>query len=483
MVTTNANPEVARKSWILSLTRTFDAPRRLVWDAWTTREHLMRWFCPKDFSVLSFETDLRVGGKWRSVMRGPDGSQYIHFGTYRELSAPKRMIFTHAWEQNHQEPSADTVITVTLTEHDGRTTMTFEQVGLATQASRDSHGGGWSEAFDNLAVHVLAEGDDADRTLVISRVFHAPRELVWQAYTDAEHLAQWYGPRGFTARIDKNDLRPGGQWRYIMIGSDGIEYPSEGVFREVVPMQRLVTTDGFGDGYHNDKPGDLPQGMIVTITFEDLDYQPVNPGRHESLGDSSPQTRLTVRITHPTAEDRRKHEAMGVVTGFHSMLDCLDDHLLSLDDDRQIVVSRVIDAPADVVFDAWSKPEAITHWWGPRGFTTTTHHMDFRTGGSWRFTMHGPDGTDYTNRIDYDEVHRPLRITYRHTGEGAHDAVQFHSTVTFVSKEGKTHLTLRMLFPSAALRDQVATKYGAVEGGHATLARLAEHLDGPNTST
>ncbi len=344
MAPTTAKPEATEKQWTLSLSRTFDAPLRLVWDACTCREHLLRWFCPKDFSVLSFEADVREGGKWRSVMRGPDGSEYVHFGTYHEISAPHRLVFTHAWEQNHQEPTADTTITVTLAQHGQQTTMHFEQVGLATEASRDSHGGGWGEAFDNLAAHVQAGGDDATRTLVISRIFHAPRELVWNAYTQAEQLAQWYGPRGFSARIEENDLRPGGKWRYIMIGADGTEYPSEGVFSEVVPMHRLVTTDGFGDDYKADQPDDLPQGMVVTLTFEDLDYLPINPGRHEPLNDSQPKTRLTVRIEHPTAEDRRKHEAMGVVAGFHCMLDCLDDHLLAQDDARQIVVSRVFDA-------------------------------------------------------------------------------------------------------------------------------------------
>lgn len=477
MASTTASPSAADAAWTLSLSRTFDAPRQLVWDAWTHREHLMRWFCPKDFSVLSFDADVREGGSWRSVMRGPDGSEYVHFGTYRELDAPQRIVLTHAWEQNHQEPPADTVITVTFAEHGGRTTMTFEQVGLATEASRDSHAGGWGEAFDNLAAHVHAAGDDAERTLVISRVFHAPRKLVWEAYTQSEHLAKWYGPRGMSARIEKNDLRPGGQWRYIMIGPDGAEYPSEGVFREVVPMERIVTTDGFGDDHGFPDPDALPKGMIVTITFEDLDYLPVNPGRHDSRSDAAPKTRLTVRIEHPTAEERRKHEGFGVVAGFHSMLDCLDDHLLAQDDDRQIVVSREFDAPADMVFDAWSRPEVITHWWGPRGFSTTTHHMDFRTGGSWRFTMHGPDGADYPNHIEYDEVHRPLRIAYRHAGEGEHDAVRFHSTVTFVGRGGKTHLTLRMVFATAAARDEVATKYGAVEGARDTLARLAEIVE------
>ncbi|NJL31235.1 MAG: SRPBCC domain-containing protein [Phycisphaerales bacterium] len=176
MARTTLNPQAVDKQWTLTISRTFDAPIQLVWDAWTCREHLTRWFCPKDFSVLSFESDLREGGQWRSVMRGPDGSEYIHFGTFREIMSPHRLVLTHAWEQNHQEPTAETVITVTLVENGGRTTMSFEQIGLATEASRDSHGGGWGEAFDNLAAHVKVDGDDAQRILVINRVFHAPRE-------------------------------------------------------------------------------------------------------------------------------------------------------------------------------------------------------------------------------------------------------------------------------------------------------------------
>jgi uncharacterized protein YndB with AHSA1/START domain len=82
--------------------------------------------------------------------------------------------------------------------------------------------------------------------------------------------------------------------------------------------------------------------------------------------------------------------------------------------DREIVLTRVFDAPPETVFEAFTDPERVVHWWGPQGFATTVHEMDVRPGGEWRFTMHGPDGWDYRNRIVYLEVARPERIVYKH---------------------------------------------------------------------
>ena len=155
------------------------------------------------------------------------------------------------------------------------------------------------------------QSDRADCTLVITRVFNAPRDLVWQAWTDPAHIAQWWGPEGFTTRVEEMDLRPGGQSRYVMVGPDGAEYPAQGVFREVVPPERIVSTDEFGEGYEQMTDIDLPQGMVITVLFEDLGHQ----------------TKLTLEIEHPTVEDLRKHEDMGVVAGWNSTLDCLAEHL------------------------------------------------------------------------------------------------------------------------------------------------------------
>jgi uncharacterized protein YndB with AHSA1/START domain len=147
--------------------------------------------------------------------------------------------------------------------------------------------------------------------------------------------------------------------------------------------------------------------------------------------------------------------------------------------DREIVLSRLFDAPREVVWEAWTDPEQVVKWWGPRGFTTTIAKMDVRPGGEWRHTMHGPDGTDYPNRSRFLEVVKPERLVYAHAGgTKGRPGVQFQSTWTFEARGAKTRLTLRMVFPTAQARDVIVKEYGAVEGGKETLGRLAEHLAG-----
>lgn len=153
----------------------------------------------------------------------------------------------------------------------------------------------------------------SDREIRITRVFDAPRELVWKAWTESEHVAAWWGPRGFSTRVEELDLRPGGRSRYVMIDAQGKEYPVEGVFREVVPFERIVTTDEFGEDYEH-AGGYLPSGIVLTCLFEAFGQR----------------TRLTLRIVHPTVEDRVKHEELGVIPGWGSSLDCLEEHLAEL---------------------------------------------------------------------------------------------------------------------------------------------------------
>ena len=143
--------------------------------------------------------------------------------------------------------------------------------------------------------------------------------------------------------------------------------------------------------------------------------------------------------------------------------------------DREIVIRRVFDAPRELVFEAWTDPEQVVQWWGPRGFTTTIQEMDVRPGGVWRFVMHGPNGTNYDNKVVFVEVVKPERLVYDHGPGDESDSPQFHVTVTFEEEGGRTRLTLRLVFASAAERDS-AVEFGALEGGNQTLERLAEHL-------
>lgn len=153
---------------------------------------------------------------------------------------------------------------------------------------------------------------------------------------------------------------------------------------------------------------------------------------------------------------------------------------------REIRLSRAYDAPREVVWDAWTDPEQVVQWWGPNGFTTTTLEIDVRAGGRWRYIMHGPDGVDYPNLQEYDDVVRPERIAGRHSDDIESTArvvsatlgsnLVFHSAVTFEDRDGKTEVTLVSVFASAEVRDRMIAEWGVIEGGEQTLARLAEHL-------
>jgi uncharacterized protein YndB with AHSA1/START domain len=145
-------------------------------------------------------------------------------------------------------------------------------------------------------------------------------------------------------------------------------------------------------------------------------------------------------------------------------------------DPRTIIGSRVFDAPRELVWKVWTDPKHLAQWWGPDGFSTTTSAYDARPGGMWRFVMHGPDGREYQNRITFDEIVKPERLVYHHGGGDDVEPVQFKTTVTFEDLGGKTRVTMRGVFPSAAERDRVIKEYGADKGLVQTLARLGEHL-------
>jgi uncharacterized protein YndB with AHSA1/START domain len=145
-------------------------------------------------------------------------------------------------------------------------------------------------------------------------------------------------------------------------------------------------------------------------------------------------------------------------------------------DPKVMIATRVLDAEPALVFAAWTEPRHLAAWWGPDGFSLTTHTFDFRPGGNWRFVMHGPDGRDYPNRVTFDEIVPPERIAYHHGGGDDVEPVQFRTLVTFEDIGGKTRLTLRATFPSAEERDRVIREYGADKGAEQTLARLGDYV-------
>jgi len=266
----------------------------------------------------------------------------------------------------------------------------------------------------------------ADREILITRVFDAPRELVFDAFLDPEHIGEWWGPAGFRITTQSMDVRPGGEWRFVMHGPDGTDYPNRIVYRRIDRPHLLVTV-------HVDKLG---RDIFET---------------RAQFTEEGGKTRLEFLSTFPTKEARdlvvRHHNAIeGGTQNLARLTNYLEKATEAPRSDVEIVNRRTIDAPVATLFEAFRDPALLASWWGPNDFTNTFHEFDFRSGGHWRYTMHGPDGTDYHNESDVVEVVKNTRILLHHL-QPMH---RFHLAITFERRGAATDVMWRMTFESAA---------------------------------
>jgi uncharacterized protein YndB with AHSA1/START domain len=451
------------------ISRVFDAPRGLVFRAWTEPERLMEWWGPKGFTMRAARVDLRPGGVFHYGLEGPDGSTMWGRWIFREVSAPQRLVFVVAFSDEHggqtrhplhAEWPLELLSTVTFAEAGGKTTVTVAWTpfgGTARERAtfdtgRDSMQQGWAGTLSQLDEYLL--------DFVVTRVVDAPREVVFRAWTEPAHVKQWWGPAAFSTPVCEMDVRPGGAYRLVMRSPEGVDYPMAGVYREVIPPERIVYTIDFSEHpaeWHRQlaalregaaAPAESP---LVTVTFE-------AQGR---------RTRLTVRMRFGSASERSAFLRMGMKEGWGQSLERLETEVGQMG--RSITSTRVLDAPREHVFEAWTEPAHLAKWWGPKGFTNTFHEFDPRPGGAWRFVMHGPNGADYPNHSVFREIVKPERIVFDHVS-----GPRFNVTATFDDLGGKTRLVWRMLFETGAELEKV--KSFAVEANEQNLDRLAEHL-------
>jgi uncharacterized protein YndB with AHSA1/START domain len=297
-----------------------------------------------------------------------------------------------------------------------------------------------------------AAGTQLKREIVLTRVFDAPRSLVFKAWTDVKQLARWWGPHGFTNPVCEIDVRPGGALRIVMRGPDGVDYPMKGVFREVVEPERLVFTNIVVD--HDGKH--LAEGL-TTVTFAE----------HEGKTKLTLQTGMVVLVAQaaPMLE--------GMEAGWTQSLERLAE-LVTKAAERELTLTRIFDAPRSLVFKCWTEPKHLEHWQGaPRGFVVTTHEMDIRPGGAFRLCMRSPEGTDHWLQGNYLAIVEPERLVFTHTWLDAEGKPGQETlvTITFTEREEKTELLLVQTgFKS------VESRNGHKDGWTSTLDCLAEYL-------
>ncbi|HTR19874.1 MAG TPA: SRPBCC domain-containing protein [Gemmatimonadales bacterium] len=312
--------------------------------------------------------------------------------------------------------------------------------------------------------------------LVITRVFDAPPELVWKAWTDPEHFQRWWGPRDFTAPVCRIDLRVGGRYHWCMRGPDGKDFWTTGVYREIVPLQRLVYTDSFADAAGNALPpsaygftADWPAEQLVTVT----------------LAPEGSGTRMTLRHAGLPGGMHREMAGAGWSQSFDKLAASLapasqspergSNLTVTLPSDTEIVMTRWFNAPRRLVFEAHSSCEHLKHWWGPRRYAIVSCEMDFRPGGAWRVVHRGKDGREFGFRGHLKEIVAPERIVRTFEFEGAPGHIS-QETLTLAEYGGGTTLVVRSVFTNKADRDAML-KSGMEDGAKETLDRLGEYLE------
>ena len=480
----------------LVLTRIFDAPRRLVFRAWTQPEHVAQWWGPHEFTNPVCELDVRASGAIRIDMRGPDGTVHPMTGIYREVVEPERLVFTSAALDGSGRPLFEVLHTVTFAERGGRTTVRVQsRVLMTTPAGAPYLAGmeaGWSQSLERLGEHlvstrgtsggVMIAGTDrvastADREIVISRDFDAPRELVWEAWTTPEHVVQWWGPRGFTTTIETMDVRPGGVWKHVMHGPDGTDYPNKSMFTEVVKAERIAYSHGGG------RTGARGVSFEATWTFDALDRG---------------ATSVTLRQIFRTAKERdRIVKEYGAIEGGRQTLERLDEHLRTVagstpavGSGRDFVITRVLDAPRELVFKAWTQPERMREWWGPKGFSMLSLKLDLRPGGTLHYGMRAPNGSEMWGKFVYREIAAPERIVFVNSFSDEKGGLTRHplspswpreilTTLTFTEHEGKTTLRLQGRPMNATEEERKVFEAGFTsmqQGFGGTLDQLAAYL-------
>lgn len=274
----------------LVTTHIFDAPRELVWKAWTDPKLIPRWWGPSRYTTTVEKMDVRPGGTWRFVQRDAEGNVFGFHGEYKEVVPPKRIVDTFEFEGM---PGHILIETATFEEIDGQTKVTQKSVFETAEDLEGMLASGMEEGARETMerfTELLAEmkkGSAHTKTeprkrsakkneLVITRVFGAPPERIWKAWTDPREAKKWWGPKGFTTPFFSLDLRVGGIFRYCMRSPEGKDYWGTGVVREIVPKKRIVYTDSFSDEKGNVVPAtyygmgaDLPREMLVTLTLDE----------------------------------------------------------------------------------------------------------------------------------------------------------------------------------------------------------------------
>lgn len=294
----------------------------------------------------------------------------------------------------------------------------------------------------------------APNEIRIVRMYDAPLQAVWDAWTDPAQVALWWGPRGFTITTHSKDLRVGGHWTYTMHGPDGTDYPNSTLYHEVEPLRKLV--------YDHGGNADRPPLFRVTVLFDEVDGK-TRMDMTMALADAETAAQTRTFIRHANGE---------------STWDRLAEYLgKRLEDEEKFVINRSFEAPQDVVFDMWTTPEHLARWLPPAGMEMRFLRADIRPGGGSFYCMSNPMITMY-GRAQYEEIQRPKLLVYTQQFCDEHENISRHPMAPTWPETMRTKVEFNAEGPN---RTRVTVTWDVA--GKATAEELAVFLEHRSSMT
>lgn len=303
------------------ITRIYDAPIKMVWEAWTDPKQVALWWGPRGFTLTTHSKELKPGGQWKYTMHGPDGVDYPNITTYYEVEKYSHLVYDHG---GNEERKALFHVTVNFTDLKGQTkmemTMALPTPEEAEKTKKFIKAAGGNSTWDRLAEYLEKESTGKDN-FVINRSFNAPIEKVFDMWVNPQHFTQWLAPTGMSMEFNKAEIIEGGRCFYKMSNNQGLIFYGQINYLKIQPPNHIVYTQQFSDEKgnlsHHPMMPTWPETMLTTVLFS---------------SEENSQTRVTVtwapqgNISIAELEAFIK-ERNGMTQGWSGSFDKLEDYL------------------------------------------------------------------------------------------------------------------------------------------------------------
>ncbi len=460
--TTKTSGKRVNSAKAFTIERTFKATPERMWALWTTKRGVESWWGPEGFATKVHALDLRPGGAFDFEMTATASEQVAAMkelglpltsrtqNVYLEVVEPRRLAIKTRVDFVPDVEPYDITSTVDFVKVKEGTKLVFTSSKMHSEEWNERARQGQMSQLDKLAALFGASA----KAFTIERTFRTSPERMWALWTTKAGVESWWTPEGSTIKVLALDLKPGGTFDFEhtattpeqVAGMKELGMPRtlrvHNVYREVLEPRRLVFKTTM----------DFVPNVPAYETITEVDLVKVNEG-----------TKVVFTYSKTHSEEWDEMSRQGQMSEFDRLGRLLGEvgppspgHrpvTLSLASEREILISRIFDAPPERVFRAHVDPKVLVKWWGPMGYVSTVDRWEPRAGGAWRIVQRAPDGTEHPFRGVFKEVLPSKRLswTFEYEPLPGHISTQI---VTFEPERGGgTKLTVRVLFDNQAERD------------------------------